>query len=221
MLGTQRLGEKKELPVRCTRDKPGFDQSCASSTRLDASATSSFTDAERLQCGYRYALALTHQPADAEDLVQEAWLNLTRRYGSVESNALLFTAVRNLFVDQCRRKKIVQFDSLDQPEPPELPPVAEDEPGVKGDLETLLAVLRPVERESLFLHYYQGHTAEEIAQITGQPRGTVLSLLHRAIAKLRAAAANPRPPGKGDPDEVNTSNSPGRNQWLLLFVPFL
>ena len=102
----------------------------------------------------------------------------------------------------------MQFDSLDQPDLPELPAAASEEPGVKGDLEALLAVLRPVERETLFLHYCQGHTAEEIAQLTGQPRGTVLSLLHRAIAKLREAAADPKTQTKC-------------NQWLLLFVPFL
>jgi len=174
----------------------------------DSIATPIPTDAERLQSGYRYALALTHHPEDAQDLVQEAWLNLCRRYGRVESNALLFTAVRNLFVDQCRRKKIVQFESLDQPEPPELPAINDEEPGLKGDLATLLAVLRPVERETLFLHYYLGHTADEIAQLTGQPRGTVLSLLRRAIAKLREAANHPGPQTRC-------------NQWLLLFVSFI
>lgn len=29
-----------------------------------------------LQQGYRYALALTHNPSQAEDLVQDAWLRL-------------------------------------------------------------------------------------------------------------------------------------------------
>jgi RNA polymerase sigma-70 factor (ECF subfamily) len=174
---------------------------------LDASTeTPVITDAQRLQSGFRYALALTHHAADAEDLVQEAWLKLCRSYGRVESNALLFTTVRNLFVDQCRRKKIVHFESLDAPEAPELPPMAAEEPGVKGDLDALLAVLRPVERETLFLHYYEGHTAEEIAQLTGQPRGTVLSLLHRAITKLRTAA--------------ESKSFDGRNQWLALFVLF-
>ncbi len=179
------------------------------SSRLDASTQNPIhTDTDRLQSGYRYALALTHRPADAEDLVQEAWLNLCRRYGRVESNALLCTAVRNLFIDQCRRRKIVHFESLDQPEPPVIPPVDGEEPGLKGDVAALLAVLRPVERETLFLHYYEGRTAEDIAQLTGQPRGTVLSLLHRAIAKLREAA-------------TTASAQTGRNQWLLLFVGIL
>jgi len=140
--------------------------------------------------------------------VHEAWLNLSRRYGRVESNAVLVTAVRNLFIDQCRRRKIVQFESLDQPEPPELPALADNEPGVEGDLAALLAILRPVEREALFLHYYEGRTAEEIGQLTGQPRGTVLSLLHRAVAKLRAAV-------------VQADGKTPCNQWLLPIVPFL
>lgn len=176
---------------------------------LDATSDISIpTDAERLQKGYRYAVALTHHPEDAEDLVQEAWLNLCRRYGKVESNAVLFTAVRNLFVDQCRRKKVVQFESLDEPEAPDVPELTETQPGVQGDLDALLAILRPVERETLFLHYYEGRTAEEIGQLTCQPRGTVLSLLHRAIAKLRAAA-------------VQVDGKSRCNQWLLLFVSFL
>lgn len=185
------------------------DQFCAASFILDASTDSPTpTDAERLQKGYRYALALTHHAADAEDLVHEAWLNLSRRYGRVETNAVLFTAVRNLFVDQCRRKKIVQFDSLEDSGGSELAAAPQNEPGVQGDLDALLGTLRPVEREALFLHYYEGRTAEEIAQLTGQPRGTVLSLLHRSIAKLRQAA-------------VQTGGRSQCNQWLLLFVPFL
>ncbi len=177
---------------------------------MDASSTdsSTSTDAERLQRGYRYALALTHHAADAEDLVQEAWLNLSRRYGRVETNAVLLTAVRNLFVDQCRRKKIVQFDPLEDSEGAEIGESKESEPGVQGDLEVLLAILRPVEREVLFLHYYEGRTAEEIAELTGQPRGTVLSLMHRSMAKLRQAA-------------TQSGIGGSCNQRLFLFVLFL
>jgi RNA polymerase sigma-70 factor (ECF subfamily) len=200
---------KKELRESPATAKWAIYQFCAATPILDASTESSTsTDAERLQKGYRYALALTHQPADAEDLVHEAWLNLCRRYGRVDSNAVLITAVRNLFIDQCRRKKIVQFESLDLPDLPEMPALAESEPGVQGDLAALLAILRPVEREAVFLHYYEGRTAEEIGQLTHQPRGTVLSLLHRAIAKLREAA-------------TQSDGKTRCNQWLLLFVTLL
>lgn len=161
---------------------------------MDASNDSpGMTDRELLQAGFRYGMALSHSVEEAEDMVQEAWLNLTRRYGVVSSRALLFTTVRNLFIDQCRRKKIVHFESLDQPEPPALPSTDGEEAGLQGDVAALLGVLRPAEREAVFLHYYEGRTAEEISQLTGQPRGTVLSLLHRAIHRLReAAASSPR-----------------------------
>lgn len=194
------------MPERGAGDTSAVDQFCAQYPLLDASTSPTPTDAERLQTGYRYALALTHHPADAEDLVQEAWLNLCRRYGGVTANALLFTAVRNLFVDQCRRRKIVQFESLDEPDPAPLPAAPSEEPGLQGDVAALLGALRPIEREVIFLHYYEGRTADEIGQLTNHPRGTILSLLHRALAKLRAATAPPVGPATRC------------NQWLLPFV---
>ena len=209
MLRVWRADGKYELRDKRVAVKWARDQSCAASLILDAPTDSPiFTDAERLQRGYRYAVALTHHLEDAQDLVHEAWLNLSRRYGRVESNAVLFTAVRNLFVDQCRRKKVVQFESLDAPEAPDVQEVAENQPGVQGDLEALLGTLRPAEREAIFLHYYEGRTAEEIGQMTSRPRGTVLSLLHRAIAKLREAA-------------TQVDGKTRCNQWLLLFVTYL
>ncbi len=160
---------------------------------MPSSTATAVSDADLLQAGYRYALSLTHRIDDAEDCVQEAWLKLCRRYGRVESIAVLFTAVRNLHIDHCRRAKIVAFESLDAEDVGPEPAAPEREtPGVHGDLETLLGGLRMVEREVLFLHYVQGHTAAEIGVLTGRPRGSVLSLLHRAIANLRARAAADR-----------------------------
>lgn len=145
---------------------------------------------ELLQSGYRYALSLTHHRADAEDLAQQAWLNLCHRYGAATSRAALYATIRNLFIDRCRRARVVAFDSLDAA-PADLAAPAMAAPGVQGDLEQLLGALRPGEREAIYLHHIDGHTAEEIGVITGQPRGTVLSLLHRAFKKLRGAAATP------------------------------
>jgi RNA polymerase sigma-70 factor, ECF subfamily len=146
---------------------------------------------ELLQSGFRYALSLSHHHQDAEDLTQEAWVKLSRRYGAVASRAALFTTIRNLFIDRCRRAQIVPFVPLDEttPDPPEDQVVAA---GTKPDLESLLGSLRDGEREAIYLHYVEGHTAEEIGHLTRQPRGTILSLLHRAFRKLQAAASTPR-----------------------------
>jgi len=77
------------------------------------------------------------------------------------------------------------MDALDQPlaAPPALPS------GTANDVEDLLGRLRPGEREAVYLHYFEGHTAEEVSTLTRQPRGTVLSLLHRAIKKLQLAVS--------------------------------
>ena len=55
------------------------------------------------------------------------------------------------------------------------------------ELEGALTRLRAPEREALFLNVVEGYTAREIAALTNQPRGTVLSLIHRAKQQLRQA----------------------------------
>lgn len=137
-----------------------------------------------MQSGYRYALSLTHHGHDAEDLVQEAWLHLCRRYGAASSRAALYTTIRNLFIDRCRRNRVIAFDSMEElGQPLSAPPAVP--PGTAGDVEELLGQLRPGEREAVYLHYIEGHTAEEVGTLTRQPRGTVLSLIHRALKKLQ------------------------------------
>lgn len=136
-----------------------------------------------VQAGYRFALALTHHHYDAEDLVQQAWLKLTHRYGHVKHRSILYTAIRRLFYDQCRRGKIVSFGPLeDSPEP-----VSSEPTPSCDDLDVLLASLRPEEREALYLNAVEGYTTREIAEQTGTPRNTVLSLIHRARQKLSRA----------------------------------
>ena len=45
-----------------------------------------------IQAGFRYALSLCHERAEAKDLVQESWLRLARY--PVVSRGLLFSVVR-------------------------------------------------------------------------------------------------------------------------------
>lgn len=148
-----------------------------------------------LQAGFRYALALTSHQQDAEDLVQEAWLRLHRRNGAAWNKSLLFTAIRNLFIDGRRRVKLIVLEPIEETQigSQENFLVQRDGDGVKGmtlgDLEKLLAILRPEEREALFLNAVEGYTAREIAALNGCSRGTVLSLIHRGRQKLMKAMA--------------------------------
>ena len=143
-------------------------------------------DLDLLQSGYRYALSLTGDPAEAEDLAQQSWLRLFERYGGVRGRKPLLTTVRRLFIDRYRRSRRFELVALDDLGD-ELHDVAMPNVG-RVDLERLLVSLRTKEREALYLHAVEGYTAEEIGDLTGQGRGTVLSLIYRARRKLAVAA---------------------------------
>ena len=137
-------------------------------------------DRDLLQSGYRYALSLTHNEHEAEDLVQDVWLKLYIKGDDIKNKPLFFTSIRNLFIDRYRKKKLLIVEQL------------EETGNIEGltseiettDIEKCLARLRPDEREVLFLNSVEEYTAKEIAEITNQPRSTVLSLMSRGKKKF-------------------------------------
>ena len=135
-----------------------------------------------LQRGFRYALSLTHDRTAAEDLLQEACLRISRRGGPWQAGYLL-KAIRNRCIDDVRREARVRFEPLDA-----LPPLADAEEGDHENhtLERALGRLSSTERELIFLHVVEEYTAAEIAEMTGKPRGTILSAVHRAKRKLQS-----------------------------------
>lgn len=141
---------------------------------------------ELLQSAYRYANALCGHAEMAEDLVHESWLKVLDKHGPHPDKALLFRVIRNLFIDGVRHRTRFPSDSIeDQP----LVDTAAFDPSHYASHDLVLAhalsELRSVEREALFLWVFEGHTAAEIAVLTDQSRGTVLSQIHRAKAKLK------------------------------------
>lgn len=121
--------------------------------------------------------------------MQTAWLKLHQRYGTVTTKALFFTTIRNLYIDQYRRRKRIRFIALtgEHERFSASGKTAREE--TKVAIEQMLAKLRDIEREALFLHIVEGYSANEIAALTGRPRGTVLSLIHRSRKKLAALDA--------------------------------
>ena len=143
-----------------------------------------------LRRGYRFALSLTHDPARAEDLLQDAWVAVLKANGP-RSAAYLITAIRSRFVDLHRRALIAPTESLDAR--PWLAAEVESElwsdpvhaVALKTTLHRALGLLRPEERAVLLLSAVEGYTAREIGELLDAPRGTVLSLMHRTRAKMR------------------------------------
>lgn len=137
-----------------------------------------------LESAYRYALALTHHSEDAEDLVHDAWLSAQGRWLQ-PSKRYLYTAIRHRWIDRARRRsREAVFAEI---EPDDTAVVDPPSPIDQVALEAALAELRPREREAVYLMSVEGWTAKEAAKLMDAPRGTVLSLAHRAKRKLTEA----------------------------------
>ncbi len=134
-----------------------------------------------LHAGYRYAVALTGDAAEAEDLLQDAWLGMLRAQAP-RTRPYLFRSIKNRFIDGYRRRQVLEFEPL----PDELvaPPGASL--AYRDTLLRALEVLRPEEREALYLCAVEGHSASVAGELLDRPRNTVLSLVHRGRARLRA-----------------------------------
>ena len=65
-----------------------------------------------LNQGYRYAIALTHDRTNAEDLLQSAWLSVIKA-GGIREKAYLFSAIRSRYINQGKRDSLVSFVSID------------------------------------------------------------------------------------------------------------
>jgi len=138
------------------------------------------------------ARRLSPSAADAEDAVQEIFLDLWRhgaRYDAARGSEEVFVAMlaRRRLVD--RRRKVLRR--------PATAPLAEAAgASVQGDAERCaeaglavraMAGLRVEQREVLRLAVTQGLTHEEIAGQTGLPLGTVKAHARRGLQRIRAA----------------------------------
>ena len=137
-----------------------------------------------LLTAYRYALALTHDQALADDLLQEACQSLLKARAGW-SRGYLLAAVRSRFIDHCRAA------GRDADAAPELrlhgeagEPSPDEQADRRQTLRDALGRLRSEEREVLFLHAAAGYSAGSISVMTGRPRSTVLTLLQRGRRKL-------------------------------------
>jgi RNA polymerase sigma-70 factor (ECF subfamily) len=152
---------------------------------------------------YQTALRLTHNRAEAEDLVQEAYLRAFRGFHrfnpGTNCRAWLFTIMRNVFLNQVRHggREVLDADmtildtatesataarpTRENPEEEFLQTV------VHGDVDRALRSLPLVFREAVVLADLEGLSYKEVAEVIGCPIGTVMSRLSRGRHLLRQA----------------------------------
>jgi len=145
-----------------------------------------------LDAAYGLARYLTRDGAQAEDIVQEAFLKGYRGFAAFrggDPRAWLLAIVRNEFLSAARRRT----PSAD-PEAAEATPAADDSPETalvrSGEVATVrraIEVLPQPFRETLVLRELEEMSYRQIAEVTAAPIGTVMSRLARAREMLRAA----------------------------------
>lgn len=125
--------------------------------------------------------------ADADDLLQEAWLRIHRvRHTYQPGRPLLpwvYAIARRVRVDHYR--KSVRITVREQPLEDMAETAAAAEPARVEDLEELLAPLPAAQREVLEMLKVAGMSLEEIAQATSCSVGSVKQKVHRAYSTLR------------------------------------
>jgi RNA polymerase sigma factor (sigma-70 family) len=127
----------------------------------------------------RLAIGLTGERGVAEEIVQEAFFEVSRRWSVIiNPGGYLRTAVVNRSRSHLRRVAVRRRH------PPEPPPLTVDEPELDEVLH-VLAELPERRRAALVLRYYEDLPVTEVARLLRCRPGTVSSLLHRGLADLR------------------------------------
>ncbi len=148
---------------------------------------------------YNLARWLLRNPADADDVLQEAYVRAFRHFHSFRGERIrgwLLTIVRNAcwsFIARSRPAGEAPFDEERDPAAAvvslQLAP-APDEELMRGDqarrIQEEVAALRPEFREAFVLRELEGLSYKEIADVTAVPIGTVMSRLSRARRELQA-----------------------------------
>ena len=142
-----------------------------------------------------YALTLTRDATEAEDLVQETYVRAAsaanRPNADGNLKGWLFVIMRNAWLNQLRHKNNgPRFVELDFGEPPIAE--AQENPHVvylrkleRQQVREAIESLPHAYREIVVLRDIEGFTYQEIATVLDCPAGTVMSRLGRARGKLR------------------------------------
>jgi RNA polymerase sigma-70 factor (ECF subfamily) len=147
-----------------------------------------------LDAAYNLARWLTRNEADAQDVVQEAYLRALRFFNAfhgTDGRAWLLTIVRHASYTWLRRKKsaelpydaeeTIQLRKSNAPDPETLQVIRFQRQRLREAIEEL-----PLEfREVIILRELEELSYKEIAVVTGIPIGTVMSRLARARKKLQ------------------------------------
>jgi RNA polymerase sigma-70 factor (ECF subfamily) len=147
----------------------------------------------------RSACLLCGDETEAQDLVQETFLQALKSIGLFRGESAVYTWLHGILLNLCRRHFRKQKHLVFEEEPflkQSFRPMPADELDQNFYTNNLMIAVRklsPEHREVIDLRYYENLRIEEMAAQLGVSKGTVKSRLHYAVRRLETLI----------PDEMN------------------
>lgn len=141
---------------------------------------------------YSVALRVLNDPASAEDILQEIFIQLWRTPDSFSAargslGGWLAVVSRNRSIDALRRKRpVANLDDVILASGSNLATEAERN-GMIERARGVIAKLPSEQRKTLEMAFFDGLTHSEIAEMTSEPLGTVKTRIRSALLTLRKA----------------------------------
>jgi len=163
--------------------------------RVQAGDTEAFDALVRRYLRRAHAIArrLMQNPADAEDLVQDAFLRALERIGTFDPRRAFgpwfFRLLVNTGLDAHRKSRVrrTEPEDLEAPAKGPTPLQSVEREEIRRRFEDALAALPPRQRLIVWAYEVDGLSTAEIAEQLGVSQGTVRSHLHHGRHALRAA----------------------------------
>jgi RNA polymerase sigma-70 factor (ECF subfamily) len=157
---------------------------------------------------YSLVLRISQNPASAEEIMQDVFLQLWRSADQFESSRgplepWLFTMARNRALDFLRLKREKQrrredssefevapagFAQITKPDPEG----AIDQARRAEKVRALMSSLPALQRRAIELAYFEGMSHSEIADVMGEALGTVKSWIRGGLLRLRDSLSEAR-----------------------------
>jgi RNA polymerase sigma-70 factor (ECF subfamily) len=162
----------------------------------DRAALDLLVEANRLPL-WRFAMRLSGDSADADDLAQEALVRalrgLDRFRGDAAFRTWLLRIASNLWIERAGRADTRRRDhrSPEQVEPGRPAGLLEEivEKERRAELRRAVAALPPRQRATVVLKVYQDLTFQQVAEAMDCPVGTAKANYHHALTRLRRELA--------------------------------
>jgi RNA polymerase sigma-70 factor (ECF subfamily) len=134
------------------------------------------------------ALRVLRDASEAEDVVQEVFMQVWRQAGRYDPargrpEAWVCTMARTRALDRLRRRASRREDPSEAAPPPSESPAADTALAVRA----ALGSLSDEQRKALELAYFEGLTQSEIARHLGEPLGTIKTRIRTGMMRLREA----------------------------------